>query len=468
MEDAPVKKLALLLAAMACAVLWAATGQAIICPTCCVACRLPQTHTWPTDPAPCDAGHSLQACIDSANPGDTVQIATNGPITGASVLIHESLSLRAASSFQPKFSDVGIAVSLGGTDANASQGIDIEGLLDVDGISIADDSAGPVTARVVNDSVRSSSEFMISVFGGSETGPCTFEVSDNTIDVPGVSHTFGILINPGNAAWSGRVADNVITVEDGGSGGIIASPQHGGTLDIDVIDNLVSGTSFEGGIAFDQTGATSTTARILDNLVVGQSRSDFTPFGAVALASSSGLLTATVANNTLVAGAYGITASSSTTGSVAGLVANNIVSGNSPLGMDIDLSVAATLANRNNLVFGNYSDVFAPGSGTVTADPLFVDAPYGDYHLKPGSPAIDAGYDGAAPATDIDGGPITDLDGNPRIQGARVDIGAYETAPEPGEALARATALVLLALLARRRSRPLRSSCRRLLIPTMD
>jgi len=53
-----------------------------------------------------------------------------------------------------------------------------------------------------------------------------------------------------------------------------------------------------------------------------------------------------------------------------------------------------------------------------------VDAPSGDLRLQPASPAIDAGDDTAVPA-----GITTDLDGNPRIIGAAVDMGAFETLP---------------------------------------
>ncbi len=83
----------------------------------------------------------------------------------------------------------------------------------------------------------------------------------------------------------------------------------------------------------------------------------------------------------------------------------------------------------------NYSliqDWASGGTGNLSDDPLFVDAANGDLHLQPGSPAIDAGDNGAVPAE-----VTTDLDGNARLVNATVDMGAYEAtdtiipSPEP-------------------------------------
>jgi len=54
----------------------------------------------------------------------------------------------------------------------------------------------------------------------------------------------------------------------------------------------------------------------------------------------------------------------------------------------------------------------------ATPSQLFVNAPAADYHLTPGSPAIDKG-------TTLNDVP-TDLEGNPRPSGTAYDIGAYE------------------------------------------
>ncbi|MHC4421013.1 MAG: right-handed parallel beta-helix repeat-containing protein [Planctomycetota bacterium] len=83
----------------------------------------------------------------------------------------------------------------------------------------------------------------------------------------------------------------------------------------------------------------------------------------------------------------------------------------------------------------SYTDVQGsfPGTGNIDADPMFVDAGNGDYHLVSGSPAIDAGDNTAVPL-----GITTDLDGNPRFvddpdtldtgngDPPVVDMGAYE------------------------------------------
>ena len=80
-----------------------------------------------------------------------------------------------------------------------------------------------------------------------------------------------------------------------------------------------------------------------------------------------------------------------------------------------------------------YSDVQGgyTGKGNINADPLFVNASAGDFHLTAGSPCINAGSSTAPTGFTL---PATDFDGKNRIVGSAPDIGAYEygnTTPPP-------------------------------------
>lgn len=114
------------------------------------------------------------------------------------------------------------------------------------------------------------------------------------------------------------------------------------------------------------------------------------------------------------------------------------------------MQVLDTTIFHNCLIWGNlqpvvggdsritmtYSDVEGgwPGVGNINADPLFVQPGSDDLRLSFGSPCVDAGLTAALPGDefDLDGDgdfaePIPyDAAGNPRVQGAAVDIGAYE------------------------------------------
>jgi len=88
---------------------------------------------------------------------------------------------------------------------------------------------------------------------------------------------------------------------------------------------------------------------------------------------------------------------------------------------------AANPTLRNCCVYGNaaydFSGLTDPtgSSGNISADPGFADPRYGDWHIQPGSPCVDAGDDSVVPPDWLD------IDGQSRIQGSHVDMGADES-----------------------------------------
>jgi hypothetical protein len=84
-------------------------------------------------------------------------------------------------------------------------------------------------------------------------------------------------------------------------------------------------------------------------------------------------------------------------------------------GLDIYGGQSAANITAGHNVFFNTTSAIGLGAGSLTSDPLFVNASSYDFHLQPSSPAINAG---------IDVGVALDRDGNPRV--GAPDIGAYE------------------------------------------
>ena len=89
-------------------------------------------------------------------------------------------------------------------------------------------------------------------------------------------------------------------------------------------------------------------------------------------------------------------------------------------------SPTGPLINNPSGGFLRYCDVQSNGwndlsskTACISLEPVFVSTPEGNFHLRPGSPCIDAG-------TKETGIPTTDADGYPRPHGFGVDQGAYE------------------------------------------
>lgn len=183
-----------------------------------------------------------------------------------------------------------------------------------------------------------------------------------------------------------------------------------------ISNNTISkNTASEGGGIY----CDSASPLILNNIIAGNNAvmNDGAGAGGGIRCSHS---SATIASNTIVGNSASIGGGIyCTTSSPA--ISNNIVAFNSS---GICHVSSGTPVLQNNCVYNpdgyDYSGLSA-GTGDISADPKLAGWQYGNFHIQPDSPCIDAGDDSAVQPNWVD------MDSQARIQGAHVDIGADES-----------------------------------------
>ena len=380
--------------------------------------------SWP-GPAPCNG--TLQACIDAAGTAGIVELRTDATVN-ESLAIGQSLTLRAVAGFRPALaSGRGITASGGGTEL----------VVRIEGLSL---SNGNIVMQY------------------SGTGNATLEARRNRLRGSGTAGAGIRVENTGSGSLVARVEENrldgvvpslfVAAIEVGASAG---------SIDAQVLHNRIDGgTDSEGwGILVDATGGASVTAAVAFNEVRGRfvrnaigvseglfSSTDSTLLadvfnnvvacggrqgGGIGFTLGDGSIDTDLVNNTIVqcgrATGFSRWSSSDGGGSIVGNVVNNLIAFNQ-VGLFFNPEFDGPVANQYNLVFGNGSNQYTAGPGTLTVDPLLL----GEQHpwLRAGSPAIDAGNPFAPFEQDNAGLLQLDAAGLRRVKGTNVDIGAYE------------------------------------------
>jgi len=186
--------------------------------------------------------------------------------------------------------------------------------------------------------------------------------------------------------------------DEWGAGGILV----GNGADPVIRETIVTGNSVSGGASAIRVGNAHFT--LVNSLIVNNT-------GRPAIHgndASMNLTNVTIADN----------------GPEGGLLLNNTTATiiNSILWEEDGQDVSVGGSGAYTITYSDVEDGVLPGTGNISADPLF--AGNGNYHLIPGSPAVDSGTDTGAPVQDLDGNPRP-LDGNGDGTGV-TDMGAYE------------------------------------------
>lgn len=379
------------------------------------------TLNWP-GAAPCNG--TLQACIDAASNGDTIQLAGGVTIDETITIADKSLTLRGASNGDSRFAafrEALVTIS-GGT----GRSVTIEGIHFLDGgIRAVHNGTAASTLVVRRVAARRTWNFAAIQATTNATGGwnATIENCDIEAQSGGLNSIAGIELGGlGPGTYNARF-NRVRSVGDT-QGAAIRVGGGNANVRVHIVGNHVDGLNYNGGIVITDGAATGRMNAVVVGNVVRNQNGNVGASGALMIDASDGDIDALVFNNTLVDNRRGLMmyGRADLGGQLSGAVRNNLVAWNQS-GLQIQTEFAGTVANSHNLVHGNGEDAFVPGFATVTSAPrLRPDR----FRIIDSSPAVDAAVDVAADL-EILGLPVVDVDGQPRYNGSAPDIGAFET-----------------------------------------
>jgi hypothetical protein len=276
-----------------------------------------------------------------------------------------------------------------------------------------------------NDSAQTVRFERCKIRNNSGTGVAT-SVSANTNVI---LHRCEITGNNVSSLFNGLHAGGVEVVSDG----------------VQIIESKIVGNttiSNGGGVYFSPFRNPASRNLIVDSIITGN-RAVLAGGGIAARPQSFTVLNSTIAGNSAAIGG-GIWLEPWDPSAFVPTISfvNTAIAGNTaPLGSATALELfaippgnlfhnVATLSGDTHV--SSYNNVLKQpplGNGSFTvADAGFVAAASGDYRLGGSSPLVDRGDSAPIAAYIASGGSATDLAGQPRIAGAAVDVGAYETA----------------------------------------
>lgn len=372
---------------------------------------------------------TVQAAIDAAAPGDTVLVAPgkyfeNINFLGKRITVTSKkgpkktiLDGQHAGPVVTFASGEGLASILNGftlRNGFATPGPPIFG----DGGGIRMIAASPTITGNIISSNQACEGAGIYTYGGSPVIQGNVITGNSQSGCSGGGGGGGIYLLGGALA---RVVENVIsgnTLTDGLGGGGVSVFGH---ASLTIERNVISGNA-------GRCGGGISVVNISDTLIVGnlitRNLSGLCG-GGIALSYGNQVINNTIADNNNAR-------SSGISMSVATVINNVVVAKPGQTAVLCEVNFDASTFTFN--------DVFSPSgqayggvcgdqtgfNGNISADPLFVDQNGGDYHIRSGSPAVDAGTNGfpLLPTRDLDGDPRPlDGDGN---GSAIIDMGADE------------------------------------------